>query len=247
MLEYLLEELKIKYFKDWKIFSSYKNKSVFLTEDINQVDLKHNKKNKSVIFIVGLENIHQCEIVKDWEMYSFETINEGPKINYNITICEENSYDIFSINEYSNIINSIYLMFPFLYKMIVRIILLGEENNLIYCDDELKNVVKTILEKVNMKIEFYCPNKKNLHKYENIHFVNLPDIEIFYKILNNYTISNVCFKSYINFWFYIGKNELERYENFETIINEKMCTFSKLLNDSKRVKCDFDGNIVVNF
>lgn len=254
MFEYLLDELKIKYFKKWDSFSSYKNKSVFLTDDIYNVDLSINqrgKKNKSILFVANVENISYTdkstfEDIKDWDKYCFDTIHKGPKFNYKITLCEENSYDINFLNVDAPkeiLINSIIMMFPILYKIIVRIILLEEKNNVIYCDEDLKNKIQHIIEKLKLDVNFYSQKDKNV--YENIHFISLPGIEEFYKILNNYTIDKVCFKSHINFWFYINKDGLDKYDEFEKIINKNINTFSKYLTESNVLQCDFNGNVVV--
>src|SRR5690606_18359626 len=120
--------------------------------------------------------------------------------------------------------NSIFLMFPIFYKIVLRIILTEDKNNNIYCSDELKTIVSEIMKIFDINVNFYSVNDKKV--YENMHFITIPEIEEFYKILNNYTIDKVYFKSQINFWFYINKNDLKNYDEFEKKLNERFNYFN---------------------
>lgn len=218
--------------------------------------LKNNMADLPKTFlIVNLQNVNEFLNLRfdldEHFIFHFDILYEGPSINYSLTLCENDSYDLLDLNlSCTNVIfcPSVLKMFPVLYKLIVRLSLLNKHEHLIFIRDlDKKYIYSNIFEKLdisNFKIINDEQNIPKVGKFEYYHIVDFPNVEKFYEIGKTHTIDKVYFKDNIQYWFYINNENYSEYKTFENKINQDSFYLESLKRKSEKIQIDKDGNMI---
>lgn len=200
-----------------KFIQEHKDKTIYLTSqtNLNENDLKDLFQYDNVSILKVGQTVNKNDLV-----LKFNLFHNNLNVNIYNSLCHDDAYDIRKLKldrNVKDVFMSTIIMFPKIYKLLIRLLLDTKTKHLIYSDDDSITTVlsrfQDFIDMDNIDIvnrENFTDNfSRNLY-YNNIHFItHPPDFTTMIDFIYNQTVDKMFFSNKVYVWFYSVKSNYE--------------------------------------